>query len=398
MKTTSIKKEANTTGTNWGELIGKHRYLNRGLNLGGGLAGVSDLYNAADNFSGGEGTSKLTGLKNLSDAAGWAGLMPAITNRIGVNARGALGGAAAPGFAINAAQSLGGVAKNLREGDALGAAGNAAVAGFNGWGAYSSGKDFLNSGLGKKTVGFINNAVRSPAAQSMANAGRGTAGLGIAANPSVAGKAMATTTSKVMGKVLPTVAVADMAHQGYQFSQNPTKAMADTRGALENQGVLGRAMYGLANPVNTIATAVNDLGELGKITYENMTAKPYTPPARPAKPYNPEVTQKMQPIQPAANKPVSVAPPAPTPTPSPVKPAPAPVQAQTDPVNPPAPKVKISEFRRNTGILDEKGQVWVNPADKGYVEKLGSSWEEYIALPAATNARTIVEFFAQPNN
>jgi hypothetical protein len=55
-------------------------------------------------------------------------------------------------------------------------------------------------------------------------------------------------------------------------------------------------------------------------------------------------------------------------------------------------QLKISSFRRNTGII-ENGEIWVNPADRYEVEKRGGCWDNYISLPAEEKESSLIEFF-----
>lgn len=76
--------------------------------------------------------------------------------------------------------------------------------------------------------------------------------------------------ANVIGRVAGPLALAGMAAETKQLVNDPKRVMGETADALNSRGLLGRAWHGLSNPVKTMATFGNEVGDAASESYQAL--------------------------------------------------------------------------------------------------------------------------------
>ena len=378
------------------------KYFSNAADMGAGLAAGRSAIEGVDNLlddkkpNGGIMPAAL----NASEAAGWLHTMPAVTKRVGVNGTGVLGGLGVAGNTIGAIDTINSGINSFSEGSPIIGTGQLALGGVQGYMGYTGARDFVASPVGKKSIDLLNNAAKgtyntaknvinsvpSVAPQVAANVAPTAARTVAREGEHLAAKAVGKFGAKAVGKYLP------LAGLGIGLYGAGERAMAGDWG-----GAGAEALSGAASTFPGYGTAASMAIDGALLTRDLTKDQPATPmPANfPVRPTTPSSTAPS----PAAGAPVPSRLPAPkssTPTITPNVNAPTNNTATNSSVTPkpavPSKQIKVSEFRRNTGISQD-GNVWVNPEDRKYVEKLGFCWEDYQNLPPSEQPETLKEFF-----
>lgn len=340
----------------------------------GGMAGASAMGavdTALDGRDQREGDP--SAMMQASDSAGWLTTTPALMNRFGAPGgyrRGAIG-------ALSLPSTLSGTYQGLTSGNlvdtGLGAL-DATMAYQGGKEVYNTAKQAIKSPGAQKAVSFLNNQA-VPAARAGFNAAKPIVTEMAPAVAKSALKQAPATIGKFVGKKIPLLGL------GIGLGLAGQRAQAG-----DYLGAAGEAVSGALSTVPVLGTAASTAIDAGLIARDNGYLGQGVNPAQQkgsmsaggtlSGPALPDVKTKMEtlPNSGGSTNPTS-------------QPA-----APNSSSNSSKPIVKLSEFRRNTGI-EENGEVWVNPKDREQVEKLSFCWEDYIKLPPAQTPETPAEYF-----
>jgi len=378
------------------------KHFSNAANIGAGLAAGGSAIEGVDNLLDDKKPDGgiLPAALNASETAGWLHTMPAVTKRVGVNGRGVLGGAGVAGNAIGAVDTINSGINSFSEGSPIIGTGQLGLAGMQGYIGYTGARDFVASPVGKKSIDLLNNAAKgtyntaknvinsapSVAPQVAANVAPTAARTVAREGEHLAAKAVGKFGAKAVGKYLP------IAGLGIGLYGAGERAMAG-----DWPGAGAEALSGAASTFPGYGTAASMAIDGALLTRDLTKDQPVA--AKPSNfPVKPTVPTSTAP-SPAAGVPVPSRLPAPkssTPTITPNVNAPTNNTATNSSVTPkpvvPSTQIKVSELRRNTGI-NQDGNVWVNPEDRKYVEKLGFCWEDYQNLPPSEQPETLKEFF-----
>jgi hypothetical protein len=382
------------------------------------------------------------GAIDLSNAAASSIGTPWMLNRMGGRTRGALGLLSLPG-------TVSGAAQGLTSGDMLGTAGGA----LDGYLAYRGGKEFIKSPLGQRSVAFLNDTAKPAVVNAARQVPGAVAGAATsikntynAAKPAVnmaydAAKPVVANAvknipvgaaSKFIGKKVPLVglgiglgAAGDRAMAGDfegaagELASGAASTFPGPGTALSagiDAGLMARdadrARFGanMPNSTNT-AGAMSAGGTLSGTSLPQGTFKMEAMPKVDQVATNSSLSYPSPKItigNPTELRPQTSASTPTTPQPVQANPQPVPIQEKPQNFTPitsattPKPvamdikpeQIKLSAFRRNTGIV-EGNSVWVNPADREEVEKLGFSWEAYTNLPPEDMQSSPKDFFSR---